>query len=158
MAAIRTRRQSWRFGLDLPSCVRGSQVFFLLLEERRSGKVHSRSCTLDSCARFQVERPRKSRLFARRVFSSFSILWKIYDHRSIAETCFSLEKLKSRRKFDFLIDFHSEKFRINLDLIFYDNETIKKVYSIIQMTIIRDLYSDTREFFYNSFNNVSSLN
>lgn len=42
MAAIRTRRQSWRFGLDLPSCVRGSPFSFLL-EERRSGKVHSRT-------------------------------------------------------------------------------------------------------------------
>lgn len=76
---------------------------------------------LDSCARFEVERPRKSRLFVRRVFS---ILWKIYESSiAITETCFPLEKLKLRGKLDLdRISLEIEIIiRTNFDFIFYDN-------------------------------------
>lgn len=103
MAAIRTRRQSWRFGLDLPSRVRGSPFSFLA-EERRGGKVHMPySCTFRLLRTFWSWTPPGNRDYLPEQFF-FSILRKIFfDESSIAitETCFfSLEKLKLRGKLD----------------------------------------------------------
>lgn len=103
MAAIRTRRQSWRFGLDLPSRVRGSPFSFLA-EERRGGKVHMPySCTFRLLRTFWSWTPPGNRDYLPEQFF-FPILRKIFfDESSIAitETCFfSLEKLKLRGKLD----------------------------------------------------------
>lgn len=61
-----------------------------------------------------------------------------------AETCFSLEKLKLRGKFDLdrVIEFHPKEIIIKIYfdfILYYDNITVKKIYSIIQTTIIHEI-------------------
>lgn len=130
MAAIRTRRQSWRFGLDLPSRVRGSPFSFLA-EERRGGKVHMPySCTFRLLRTFWSWTPPGNRDYLPEQFF-FSDSSKNFFRRELDRYHGNLfllpRKIEIKRQARFRSNFIRTNgiiVRINFHFIFYDNSII----------------------------------